>query len=65
MMRSGRAAAQTSACQRFHARMQASPNSLSRAREKTEPQKPATSEGKHNEAQMPARSMSAIRASMS
>ena len=45
--------------------MQASPSSGSRDRENTAPQKPATSDGKHNEAQIPAVSMSAMRASMS
>jgi hypothetical protein len=65
MMRSGYVPAQTSWCQLFHARMQASPRALSWAREKTEPQKPATSEGKQSEAQIPARSMSAILALMS
>ena len=65
MIRSGYVPAQTSRCQSLKARMQASPRSLSAAREYTAPQKPETSEGKHSEAQMPARSMSRMRASMS
>ena len=64
-MRSGCVPAQTSRCHRFQARVQASPSSGSSAREKTAPQNPATNEGKHSEAQIPAMSMSATRASMS
>ncbi len=44
---------------------QARPSSGSPDREKTDPQNPATSEGKQSEAQIPAVSMSATRASMS
>ena len=65
MIRSGCVPAHTSWCQWFQARTQASPSSGSSDRENTEPQNPATSDGKHSEAQMPARSMSATRASMS
>ena len=65
MMRSGWVPAHTSACHWFQARTQANPSTGSADRENTDPQKPATSEGKHSEAQMPAVSMSAMRASMS
>ena len=65
MIRSGCGAAHASRCQSFHARTQARPSSGSSARENTAPQKPATSDGKHKEAQIPAMSMSATRASMS
>ena len=65
MIRSGWVPAQTSRCQRFHARVQARPSSGSPERENTAPQNPATSEGKQSEAQIPAVSMSATRASMS
>ena len=49
----------------FQARMQARPSSASSARENTAPQKPATRDGKHSDAQMPAMSMSRMRSSMS
>ena len=65
MMRSGCAPAHSSMCQSLNARRQASPSSASFAREYTAPQNPDTSEGKHRAAQMPPRSMSTIRASMS
>ncbi|HEX4219583.1 MAG TPA: hypothetical protein VHZ02_14505 [Acidimicrobiales bacterium] len=65
MIRSGKVPAHTSRCQSFQALMQAKPSSPSFEREKTAPQNPATREGKHSEAQMPALSMSAIRAPMS
>ena len=57
--------AHTSACQSFQARRQARPSSGSSEREKTDPQKPATSDGKHSEAHTPLMSMSVIRAWMS
>ena len=65
MIRCGCVPAQTSRCQRFHARVQAKPSAGSSARENTAPQNPATSDGKHSDAQIPAMSMSATRASMS
>ena len=65
MIRSGWVPAQTSACQSFQARTQARPKSRSLDLEKTAPQKPATSEGKHTDAHTPLRSMSSTRASMS
>ncbi len=65
MMRSGYVPAHTSACQSFQARIDARPSSGSSDLEKTDPQKPATSEGKHNDAHTPLMSMSATRAVMS
>ncbi len=58
MIRSGWVPAQTSRCQQFQARVQASPSSWSSAREKTDPQNPATRDGKQREAQIPPMSMS-------
>src|SRR4051794_27712790 len=49
MMRPGWVPAQTSWCQSFHARTQASPSSGSFDLENTPPAKPAISDGKHNE----------------
>ncbi|CNI38351.1 Uncharacterised protein [Mycobacterium tuberculosis] len=65
MIRSGWLPAHTSRCQSFQARSVASPSSRSSLFQNTVPAKPAISEGKFSEAQMPARSMSAIRASIS
>ncbi len=65
MMRSGKVPAHTSACHSFQARKQARPSSGSSEREKTDPQKPATSDGKHSDAHTPLMSMSATRAWMS
>ena len=65
MMRSGYAPAHSSRCQSFQARSTARPSSGSSLFQNTVPAKPAISDGKLSDAQMPARSMSAIRASMS
>ena len=65
MMRSGYEPAQTSWCQSFHARTHASPSAGSWLRANAAPANPAMSDGKHSDAQMPARSMSAMRAWMS
>ena len=62
MIRSGKVPAQTSWCHWFQARRQASPSSGSSDLMNTDPQKPATREGKHSEAHTPLRSMSATRA---
>ena len=65
MIRSGKVPAHTSWCHWFQARRQASPSSGSSDLMNTDPQKPATRDGKHREAHTPLRSMSATRASMS
>ena len=65
MMRSGAVPAHTSRCQSFHARTHACPTSGSLALANIVPANPASSDGKHSDAQIPARSMSATRASMS
>ncbi len=65
MIRSGYAPAHTSWCQSFHARTHASPSSGSWLRANAAPANPAMSDGKHSDAQMPATSMSAMRAWMS
>ena len=65
MMRSGWVPAHTSWCHWFHARSAGQAELGVVGTENTEPQNPATSDGKHREAQIPLRSMSAIRAPMS
>src|ERR1700749_3460784 len=65
MMRSGKLPAHTSRCESFQARSTASPNSGSSLFQNTVPANPAISDGKFSDAQIPARSMSAIRALMS
>ena len=65
MMRSGYVPAHTSWCQSFHARTHACPSSGSLACANIVPANPASNDGKHSDAQMPAVSMSAMRAWMS
>ena len=65
IMRSGYVPAHTSWCQSFHARTHARPSSGSLLFANATPANPAMSDGKQRLAQMPATSMSAMRAWMS